>query len=222
MEICYAEVLGNMSWSYSLLLIYEFHSKEYYSGVLLLVLPSLAPNSHKILRTPDDRRHNWHIYMGIDSHLLTTFPAHFTPSTIILMVAIFLAFETLQWVGYVLLDPLHCITNFYFFSYFVGVKLHYICIRLYCFLLFSFFNRYSFHFSHTLLFFNSLFISSMVHKESSLLLTTPLLTFRDLWGYVLTLILWNFVILSRKSACFLFSTSTSRVWFFKFFYGHSR
>ena len=32
------------------------------------MLSSFASNSHKILRTPDDRRHNLHIYMGIDSH----------------------------------------------------------------------------------------------------------------------------------------------------------
>ena len=71
--------------------------------------------------------------------------------------------------------------------------------------------------SVTSCFFSSHFISLMMHKESSLLLTTPLLTFRDLWGYVLTLILWNFVIFNRKSACFLFSTSTKKVWFFNFF-----
>ena len=82
--------------------------------------------------------------------LLTTFSAHFTSSTIILMLAIFLAFVTSQWVGYVLLDPLHCIVNFYFFGYFGGVKLHYICICLYCFPFF--FSWQSFYFSPTLLF----------------------------------------------------------------------
>ena len=47
---------------------YGLHSKEYHFVVLQLILPSLASNSHKILRTPDDRRHNLHIYTGIDSH----------------------------------------------------------------------------------------------------------------------------------------------------------
>ena len=102
--------------------------------------------------------------------LLTTFPVHFTPSTIILMVAIFLVFVTLQWVGYVLLDPLYCRALFYFFRYFGGVKIHCISVHLYCFPFF--FNRNSFHFSHILLF-SSLFISSMVHRESFLLVTTP-------------------------------------------------
>ena len=37
-----------------------------------------------------------------------------------------------------------------FFRVFWGVKIHYICIRLYCFPLF--FNWYFFHFSHNLLF----------------------------------------------------------------------
>ena len=53
------------------------------------------------------------VFYVVESILLTTFPAHFTPSTIILTVAIFLAFVTSQWIGYVLLDPLHCIANFY-------------------------------------------------------------------------------------------------------------
>ena len=101
--------------------------------------------------------------------LLTTFPAHFLSSTIILMMAIFLAFVTSQWVGYVLLDPFHCIANFYFFGYFWVLNCI-IYVFVYCF---PFFARHSFHFSHTLLFL-ALFISSMVHKESSLILTTPL------------------------------------------------
>ena len=34
----------------------------------------------------------------------------------------------------------------------------------------------------------------------------------------MTLIFWNFHIFSRKSGCFLFSTLTSRVWFFNLFF----
>ena len=48
--------------------IYRLHSKEFYSGVLLIILPSLDSNSNKILHTPDDSRHCWHIYMGTDNH----------------------------------------------------------------------------------------------------------------------------------------------------------
>ena len=66
-------------------------------------------------------------------NLLTIFPTQFLPSSIILMVAIFLSSVTSQWIGYVLLHPLHCIANFYFSRYFWCVKAHYICIRLYCF-----------------------------------------------------------------------------------------
>ena len=42
--------------------------------------------------------------------------------------------------------------------------------------------------------------------------------FKDLLGYVLTAILLNIVIFNRKSACFLFSTSTNNVSFFNFFF----
>ena len=52
---------------------------------------------------------------------MTKFPAKFTPTTIILIVAIFLVFVTLQRVAYVLLDSLHCKANFYFFQVFWGV-----------------------------------------------------------------------------------------------------
>ena len=65
-------------------------------------------------------------------------------------------------------------------------------------------------------FFSSLFISSMLHKESPLLLITPLLTFRDLWGYVLTLIV-KLSFLVENQRVYSFSTSTRRVWFFHFF-----
>ena len=107
--------------------------------------------------------------------LLITFPTHFTPSPIILMMTIFLVFVTSQWIGYVLLHPLHCIANLYFFQYFGGVKTH-IGIRLYYFPLFVINTLFT---SVTPSFF-SFFFNSMVHKGSSLLLTNPLLMFRDL------------------------------------------
>ena len=112
--------------------------------------------------------------------LLTTFPVHFKTSTIVFTVAIFLAFVTSQWIVYVLFHPLRCIASFFWWGYYKGVKIHYICIRLCCSPFFL--NRYSFHFSHILLFYRCFFISSMVHRESSLLPTTPLLTFGYLWG----------------------------------------
>ena len=118
-----------------------------YSAVLLLILPSLASNSQ-------DRRHNWHIYIGtvineVIRILLTTFPTHFTPSTIILMTAIFMAFVTLQWFGYCISRSSLLYYQLLFFGCLGGVKIHYACIRLYCFPFF--FNRYSFLFNHTLL-----------------------------------------------------------------------
>ena len=90
--------------------------------------------------------------------LLTTFPAHFTSSTIMLMVPIFLAFVTSQWVGYVLLDPLHCKANFYFFRYFGGLN----CI-IYVFvsIVFPSFLIDTLFTSVTHCIFSSLFISSM-------------------------------------------------------------
>ena len=138
--------------------------------------------------------------------LLTTFPVNFMLSTIILMVALFLAFVTSQWIEYVLLYPLHFIANVHFFQYFEDVKAHYIHICLYCFP--HFFNWYSFHFSYTFCFLALfLFLQWCIRRVLYILLI-----FTDLWGYILTL--WNFVIFSRKSACFLFSTWTTRVSFF--------
>ena len=64
---------------------------------------------------------------------LTTFPVHFMPSTIILMVAIFLAFVTSLWIWVCIVPPSPLYSQLLFWGYFGGVKLHYICIRLYCF-----------------------------------------------------------------------------------------
>ena len=152
-----------------------------------------------------------HVVAGIS---LVTFPAHFPSSTWVLMVSIFLTPIASQWVRNKLLNLLHRVANLYFFWDFWCIECHNIGVCFYCFTLF--FNRNSFDINH-ILFFNSFFISSKVHNDSSLLLTTPLLVFRDLWGYVLTAILLNIVIFNRKSACFLFSTSTSNVSFFNFF-----
>ena len=113
--------------------------------------------------------------------LLTTFPTHFSSSTIVFMVAVFLAFIASQGIWNILLIPLHSITYLYFFWYFLGVKGHYVC----WFLLFSPF-LFFFFFTGTLLtsvtpcFLSSLLISSIVQSESSLLHTTPLFMFRDL------------------------------------------
>ena len=118
--------------------------------------------------------------------LLTTFPTHFTSSTIILMVAIFLACVTLQWVVYVLLDPLHCIASFYFFGYFGVLN----CL-IYIFVSIDFpsFLINTLLTSVTPCFFRSLFISLMVHKEilyfSQVLYLhiCPTSVRRNHWGY---------------------------------------
>ena len=150
----------------------------FYSKYLLLLPPALTKSCVHWMIAATIYTFTWELTVinVVVRILLTTFPAHFTSFTIILMMAIFLAFVTSQYVGYVLLEPIHCIDNFYFFGYFLGVKLHYICICLYCFPFFLIDTLFT---SVAPCFFSSLFISSIVHKESSLLLRTPLLTFRD-------------------------------------------
>ena len=94
-----------------------------------------------------------------------------------------LAFVTSQWVGYELPDPLHCIADFCFFRIFFP-----------SYLIDTLFNSIT-----PFIFRSFFFISSTVHKESSLLLTTPFLTFRDLWGTFWHRYCQTFVVFSRKS-----------------------
>ena len=91
----------------------------------------------------------------------------------------------------------------------VGVKIHYICIRLYYFLFF--FNWYSFHFSHTFIFRSLFFFDG---AQGKFFISHNPLTFVQ--GFVRVSFDTNIVILCHfqwKSECFLFSTSTNEVWF---------
>ena len=97
---------------------------------------------------------------------------------------------------------------FLLFLVFLMYQTWYVYWFLFIYLLTLFFN-----FCHPLLF-NSLFNSSTVWNESSLLLKSTWLMVRDLRGYVLIRILWNLVISSRKSVYFFFFISTSKVEFF--------
>ena len=113
-EIYYVRLLVDC-----LLLIYMLPSKEYYSDILLLILPSLASLTRSCIHWMIIGTFIWKLIIinVVVRILLTTFPTHFLPSTIIFMVATFLAFVTSQWIGYVLFHALHCITIFYFFWY---------------------------------------------------------------------------------------------------------
>ena len=143
--------------------------------------------------------------------LLTTFPTHSSHPTVVFVMAVFLALIASQGIWHVLFDPLHSITHFYFFWYFGSVEGHYICVGFSHFPLFSMDTLLT---SITPCFSSSLLICSIVQSESSLLYTTPLVTFRDLWGKVL---MWNLVIFSRKSAYFFFPPSWAEFHFLIFF-----
>ena len=112
--------------------------------------------------------------------LLSTFATYLSTSTIILVMAVFLTIVATQWIGYELLNSLHCVAYFYHLRYFGLVKCHYVGV---CFNEFTlFFLIVTLFTSVTLCFLISFFISSIVHNDNSLLLTTPLLIFKDLWG----------------------------------------
>ena len=109
--------------------------------------------------------------------LLSTFATYFSTSTIIFVMAVFLTIVATQWIGYELLNSLHCVAYFYPLRYFRLVKCHYVGV---CFNEFTLFLIETLFTSVTPCFFISFFISSIVHNDNSLLLTTPLLMFIDL------------------------------------------
>ena len=61
--------------------------------------------------------------------LLTTFATYLSASTIILVMAIFLTTVATQWIGYELLNSLHCVADFYLLQYFGLVKCHYVGVN---------------------------------------------------------------------------------------------
>ena len=111
--------------------------------------------------------------------LLTTFATYLSTSTIILVIAVFLTIIATQWIGYELHNSLHCVAYFYLLRYFGLVKCHYVGVSFNEFTLFFIVTLFT---SVTPCFFISFFISSIVHKDNSLLLTTPLLIFKDFLG----------------------------------------
>ena len=58
--------------------------------------------------------------------LLCTFATYFSTSTIVFVMAVFLTIVATQWIGYELLNSLHCVAYFYPLRYFRLVKCHYV------------------------------------------------------------------------------------------------
>ena len=80
--------------------------------------------------------------------LLCTFATYFSTSTIIFGMAVFLTILATQWIGYELLNSLHCVAYFYPLRYFRLVKCHYVGVCFNEFTLFFYCN--SLYFCYTL------------------------------------------------------------------------
>ena len=68
--------------------------------------------------------------------LLSTFATYLSTSTIILVMAVFLTIVATQWIGYELLNSLHCVAYFHLLRYFGLVKCHYVGVSFNEFTLF--------------------------------------------------------------------------------------
>ena len=80
--------------------------------------------------------------------LLNTFATYLSTSTISLVMAVFLTIVATQWIGYKLLNCLHCAAYFYPLRYFGLVKCHYVDVSFNEFTLF--FDCNSLYFCYTL------------------------------------------------------------------------
>ena len=85
--------------------------------------------------------------------LLSTFTTYLSTSTIILVMAIFLTIVATQWIGYELLNSLHCVAYFYLLWYCGLVKCYYIGVSFNEFTLFFDCNSLYFCFTSFLHFF---------------------------------------------------------------------
>ena len=68
--------------------------------------------------------------------LLSTFATYLSTSTIIVVMAVFLTIVATQWIGYELLNSLHCVAYFYLLWYFGLVKCHHVGVSFNEFTLF--------------------------------------------------------------------------------------
>ena len=188
MELILVELLGNRLWSspfyhFPCFLVRNIISMFYYQNFCLL-FPTLTSCVDQVVTATVG------IFVGkstfisvVVRFLITTFPIHFSSSTIVFIVAIFLGFVASWWIWNLLFHNLY----FHFFWYFWCIKFVYVNFGLCHFSLFllTFFLLLSL-FDYLVLF----SFQKIVHNKNSLFLTTPLLMFRDLWGYILTGMLW--------------------------------